>query len=144
MNPRKSTSCSLWLMPHRQWVTSLWVWGPIIHWTYANIVLLAENRQNQRDYVTIGLSFGLSYCFKNRCISGWNPLWLDRNVWGYNKKFLEYTSLKVFEVPKTNFTLQIHFFPLCKHLLTASTAGTCGVVMLLSSLCRVRNDNRLE
>lgn len=38
---------------------------------------------------------------------------------------------------KIDFTLQVHFFSLRKHLLTAGTAGTWGVVVLLSSLLSV-------
>lgn len=32
------------------------------------------------------------------------------------------------------FTLKVHFLSFCKHLLTAGTAGTRGVVVLLPSL----------
>lgn len=45
-----------------------------------------------------------------------------------------------FKVADTVITLQVHFFSLCKHLLTAGTAGTCGVVMLISSLLKILNE----
>lgn len=37
-------------------------------------------------------------------------------------------------------TLQVHFFSLCKHLLTAGAAGTGGVVMLVSGLLRSQDE----
>lgn len=82
-------------------------------------ILSGLKEQNRRSWTVSGCSL--------RCQISFCPQVLVTEPISYDNKDLARGKVKAF-------TLKVHFLSFCKHLLTAGTAGTRGVVVLLPSL----------